>query len=93
MEMRVEDVPERSRYELTIDGRRAGLVSYRLAPGVITFVHAEIDDAYVGHGLGTRLAAAVLDDARARGLAVRPNCPFIKEFIDEHTEYADLVAA
>ena len=93
MEMRVEDVPDRSRYELTLDGERAGLVTYRLAPGVITFLHAEIDDAYEGHGLGTRLATAVLDDARARGLSVRPKCPFIKEFIKEHAEYADLVAA
>jgi predicted GNAT family acetyltransferase len=33
----------------------------------------------------------VLDDARAKSLAVRPLCPFIRKYIGEHPEYADLV--
>jgi predicted GNAT family acetyltransferase len=33
----------------------------------------------------------VLDDARARDLRVRPDCPFLAQYIDEHPEYADLV--
>ena len=91
LSIRIEDVPERRRYELTVDGKPAGIVTYRLGPGVITFVHTEVDDAYEGHGLGGRLARAVLDDARARGLAVHPLCPFIAEYIEDHPEYADLV--
>jgi predicted GNAT family acetyltransferase len=89
--LRIEDVPERERYELTVDDRLAGMITYRLGRGRITFVHAEIDDAFEGRGLGSRLARAVLDDARARGLAVRPACPFVAEYIDQHPEYADLV--
>ena len=66
--------------------------SVRLAPGRITFVHTEVDDAYAGQGLGGKLARAALDDVRARGLAVRPDCPFIKGWIAKHPDYADLVA-
>ena len=91
VDIRIEDVPERSRYELTDDGKPAGLATYKLRPGVISFLHTEIDDAYEHHGLGGRLAAAVLDDARARGLRARPVCPFIEEYIEEHPEYGDLV--
>jgi len=93
VDIRVEDVPERSQYELTVDGNPAGLVTYRLRPGVIVLVHTEVDDAYEGHGLGGRLARAVLDDARARGLRVRIVCPFIAEFVEQHPEYADLADA
>ena len=93
MDIRVEDVPERSRYELTVDGKPGGLVTYRLRPGVMVLVHTEVDDAYEGHGLGGRLARAVLDDARARGLRVRIVCPFIAEFVEQHPEYADLADA
>jgi predicted GNAT family acetyltransferase len=92
-QLQIEDVPERQRYELTIDGERAGLVTYRLEPGRITFVHAEVADRFEGQGLGGRLARAVLDDARARGLRVRPDCPFIAGYVGEHPEYADLVDA
>jgi predicted GNAT family acetyltransferase len=91
-EPRVVDVPERHRYELIVDGGVAGFVTYDRGPGVITFRHTEIEDAYEGHGLGGTLAAAVLDDARAKGLRVKPVCPFIEKYIEEHSEYADLVA-
>jgi predicted GNAT family acetyltransferase len=33
----------------------------------------------------------VLDQARADGVLVRPICPFIKEWIARHPDYADLV--
>jgi hypothetical protein len=29
---------------------------------------------------------------RGRGLAVQPDCPFIKSWITKHPDYADLVA-
>ena len=34
-----------------------------------------------------------LDDARARGLAVIPYCPFINEWLKRHPSYTDLVPA
>jgi predicted GNAT family acetyltransferase len=87
----VHDVPDRNRFEIHVDGRRAGLVAYRLAPGVITFTHTEIDDAYGGQGLGGVLVRAALDAARDRGLAVLPQCPFVRGWIAKHADYADLV--
>jgi uncharacterized protein len=39
------------------------------------------------------LIATALDDARARGLTVVPRCPFVREFIENHAEYQDLVAS
>ena len=90
-EIRVGDNPEAHRYELFADGRRVGLAAYRLTPGVITFTHTEVDPDVEGQGLGGRLVRRALDDARARGLAVRPLCPFVADFIQRNPEYADLV--
>ena len=56
----VADAPERSRFEITVDGAVAGFALYKLAPGRITFVHTEIDDAYAGHGLGASHDAGAL---------------------------------
>jgi uncharacterized protein len=91
-EARIEDNREEQRYEIWVDGSRAGMAVYRLAPGMITFVHTEIDPAHEGEGLGAQLVRAALDDARARGLAVRPVCPFVARFIRRHPDYGDLVA-
>ncbi|MFI5262299.1 MAG: GNAT family N-acetyltransferase [Candidatus Limnocylindrales bacterium] len=88
----VHDLPERHRYVITVDGATAGVAMYRLREDVITFIHTTVDDAYGGRGLGSRLAAAALDDARRRGLRVIARCPFIAGFITEHPAYQDLLA-
>ncbi|HEY2316677.1 MAG TPA: GNAT family N-acetyltransferase [Solirubrobacteraceae bacterium] len=92
MEIAVTDNPEAARYEITADGERAGFVTYRLIPGAIAFLHAEVDPARERRGLGSRLVAGALDDARARGLRVRAVCPFVAWFIENHEAYQDLMA-
>lgn len=87
----VLDVPEWSRFEIHVDGRLAGFAQYRAEPGTIRFIHTEIDEAYEGQGLGGRLARFALDAARTRGLAVYPDCPFIRGWIAKHEDYQDLV--
>jgi len=88
----VEDVPDRHRYEARIGDKLAGYAEYVLRDGGIIFVHTQVDDAFEGQGVGSALARAALDDARARGLAVEPRCPFIRGWIQRHPDYADLVA-
>jgi predicted GNAT family acetyltransferase len=91
MSPEVLDDPERSWYEARIDGHRAGVAAYRLDGAVITFTHTVVEDAYEGRGVGGALARTALDDARARGLGVVPQCPFIAGWIERHPDYADLV--
>ena len=81
------------RYEIHVDDRPAGFVSYRSVGRETVFTHTEIDESFEGKGIGSRLARAALDDVRADGRAARPLCPFIAEYIKRHPEYADLVAA
>ncbi|MFF0268518.1 GNAT family N-acetyltransferase [Kribbella sp. NPDC004536] len=91
-EISVVDAKERSRYEAVgPDGTLMGFVDYKLYPGAITFLHAETLPEFRGQGVAGRIATKSLDDARALGLQVRPACPFYEDFLEEHTEYADLV--
>jgi predicted GNAT family acetyltransferase len=89
----VVDRPEAHRYEILADGEAAGFVEYQLSPGEITFIHTEIDEAYEGKGIGSVLVRHVLEDARERGLAVLPLCPFVRGWITRHEDYLDLVPA
>jgi uncharacterized protein len=89
----VRDVPDRSRFEIEVDGRLAGFAQYRVKdPSLVVFTHTEIDDAYEGRGLGSTLVRFALDAARRRGLAVRPDCPFVRAYVARHPDaYLDLV--
>ncbi len=91
MSAAVTDNPAEHRFELKA-GDHVAVASYRLAPGVITFTHAEVPAAVSGQGIGSRLARGALEQARARGLRVVPQCPFIAAFIAKNAEFADLVS-
>jgi predicted GNAT family acetyltransferase len=90
-EITVADNADRERYEIRVDGKLAGFVKYRLRPELIELVHTEINDEFEGRGLGSRLISFALDDARGRGLAVLPSCPFVNDYIKRHRRYAELV--
>ena len=83
--------PEESRYEIHVDGERAGFTHYRTRSAALEFDHTEIDDAYEGQGLGGQLARGALDDVRANGGKVIATCPFIKGWIEKHEDYRDLL--
>ena len=90
--MTVTDNPTRRRYEAIIDGEVAGYVYYQLREGKVALIHTEVELEREGEGVGSRLAAATLDDIRARGLQIIPVCPFIRSYLKRHPEYQDLVA-
>ena len=91
MDVEVADNPDKARFEIVADGELAGFVLYHLRGHEIAFTHTETDDRFRGHGLGSRLVQASLDDARERNLVVLPYCPFVNSWIASHREYADLV--
>ena len=91
MGIEVTDNPAEHRYEIHTDGELAGFVAYRERPEGLALTHTEMDDAFEGQGLGSKLVAATLDDLRSRGLEVLPICPFVRSYIERHPEYVDLV--
>ena len=89
----VSDNASDTRYEIRVDSELAGFLLYRSHPELIELVHTEIDEEFEGRGLGSRLIAFALDDARRRRLAVLPLCPFVNDYIHRHRQYVDLVPA
>jgi predicted GNAT family acetyltransferase len=60
-------------------------------PGLIAFMHTEVEDTFAGHGIGSILIRETLEDVRRRGFEVLPFCPFVNSLIAEHREFVDLV--
>jgi predicted GNAT family acetyltransferase len=88
----VTDAPGERRYEARIDGELAGIAEYRPSEHLVTFVHTEVMSAFEGKGVGSALVRGALDDVRAQGKKVRAVCPFVKRFVEKHSdEYGDLV--
>lgn len=86
-------IPERSRYAVLVDGEVAGFtLAKEGADGVLLFSHTEVDDAYEGQGLASKLVAGALDDVRASGRRIEVTCEYVLGFLEKHPEYQDLLA-
>ena len=92
METTVQDAPEAARYEIRDGDKVLGFVAYQRRGDTVVFTHTEVDPDAGESGLGSTLVRAALDDVRAQGGSVVPQCSFVHGWIDRHQEYADLVA-
>lgn len=89
-EFRHEETGGAGRYILDVDGQAAELVYRADAPGVIRIVHTEVPPQLGGRGLGGRLVAHAVAEARRRGLKIIPSCSFAAREFARHPEFADV---
>jgi len=78
------------RIEIERDGKVAYL-EYSLGGNVLELIHTEVPKELRGMGLASALAERALKWAREKGYKVDVICPFVREYITKHAEYADLV--
>jgi len=90
----VRDHPAEHRYENFEGDQLAGFSEYKLTTTKIAFTHTQVDPSYGGRGMARQLVTEELEDARTRGLAVLPFCPYVRKVItDGPGQYLDLVPA
>ena len=78
------------RFEITVDGH-TGFLRYAKTDDRIELIQTEVPPELGGRGLGGVLAQAALEYAKQAGLKVIPHCPFVKKYLERHTEYAPLL--
>lgn len=82
---------ESDRFSIALEGQPAGFTQFVESEGRRIFFHTVVDPAFEGKGLASRLVRQALDATRADGLRVVPVCPYVKSFLEEHDEWADLL--
>jgi predicted GNAT family acetyltransferase len=81
----------KQRYELHQDDALA-IAAYERRGDVIVFTHTVVPAALQGKGIASRLIKHALDDVRAQGLKIDPQCEFVAAYLDRHPEERDLLA-
>ncbi|OBJ73825.1 GNAT family N-acetyltransferase [Mycobacterium sp. 1274756.6] len=87
----ITTVNKNDRFEIHVDGQRAGRADYVDTDGQRIFHHTKVDDEFAGQGLAGKLIAAALQKTRAAGKRVVPVCSFVASYLDKHDEYRDIV--
>ena len=85
-----------SRYELVVGERVVSVLDHvdddTGEVPVRAFTHTYTEPGERDRGYGERVVTAALEEARAEGRRVEAACWFVREFIDEHPAYRDLLA-
>lgn len=81
--------PSARRFHADVDGGRA-VAAYERREDVLVLTHTTVPPQAEGRGVGSALAREALAFARAEGLRVVPECPFMAAWLDRNPEYRDL---
>ena len=91
----IRDNRELRRVEaLAEDGQVAGFAEYQISVDGDTFDfdHTEVDERFEGEGIGSQLAAGVMEFVRAEGGRIIPTCSFLRSWMEDHEDTQDLLA-
>ena len=92
IEIRHEETGSKGRYVIAgPDGAEAEMTYSRLGETRIIIDHTGVPDAFRGQGVGVRLVARAVEDARAAGRTIIPLCPFAASQFRRHPEWADVL--
>ncbi len=59
---------------------------YELGGGVMRIYHTFVPELERGKGLAERLALAGFELAEEKGMKVKPDCDYLKRFVEKHSE-------
>ena len=88
----IEDTGSKGRYVVRgADGAEAEMTFSKVGASQIIIDHTGVPDAFRGQGVGARLVARAVEDARAQGKTIIPLCPFAAAQFRRHPEWADVL--
>lgn len=92
--IKLEQTDSKGRYFIEgPDGSVAEMTFTKSGAKTIIIDHTGVPDAFRGQGVGAKLVARAVEDARAQGKKIIPLCPFAASQFKRHPEWADLLGA
>ncbi|MET3793375.1 GNAT family N-acetyltransferase [Aquamicrobium terrae] len=93
-EIRKAEDGGKGRYVLPMPGGEEAYLTYvRSSPDHILIDYSFVPPSARGKGVGARLVAHAVEDARANGMRITPVCGYVAAEFRRHREWADVLAA
>jgi predicted GNAT family acetyltransferase len=78
-------------YRAWINDDEVAILTYKIVGHRFVLLSTSVVPGFRNHGIASELIAHVLDDIRGSGRTVTVICPAVREFIDHHPQYEDLL--
>ena len=92
IEVRHNNDDKHGSFEASIEGNKAGLMTYTWA-GEERFIidHTEVEAAYNGKGVGKEMLIKAVEFARQNNKKIIPLCPFAKATFQKNADLQDFL--
>ena len=85
-------ITDNNLFELKVGQSIAYIEFDKIEPNILDFVHTEVPADLSGKGVGSKLVEGALKYCKDNELKIIPSCPFVKSFIQKHSQWSDLVS-
>jgi len=82
MDAKVKHDEKGCKFDLIVDGKAGGYLSYEICDGCLDIQHTVVNAELRGNGLGEVLITAATDYAGNNGLKIVPTCSYAKKLLD-----------
>ena len=91
--LQVEHDPVAHRFQARVPSGTAVLAYAPAGPGLLELYSTQVPAPDRGRGVGGRLVEAAVAYARGQGMRIIPTCSYVAQWLREHPDQGDLVAA
>lgn len=84
--------PVARRFFTVVEGCEAETTYHYDGETVLVISHTGVPRPIEGRGIASELIRAVFEFARSANLKVRPACSYAAAWVQQHTQYADIIA-
>jgi len=81
MDAKVKHDEKGCKFDLIVDGKAGGYLSYEICDGCLDIQHTVVNAELRGNGFGEVLMAAATDYTRKSGLKIVPTCSYAKKLL------------
>ena len=91
--LQVEHDPAAHRFQARVSSGTAVLAYAPAGPGLLELYSTYVPAPDRGHGIGGRLVEVAVAYARGQGMHIIPTCWYVAQWLREHPEHSDVIAA
>ncbi|MBW3630658.1 MAG: N-acetyltransferase [Gemmatimonadetes bacterium] len=89
----VEHVPAEKRFVVRLESGEAELTYLERSGRVLDLFHTFVPPEARGQGVGEVLVERAFAHARENGNRIRASCPFVRNWLEDHPEQAEIVVS
>lgn len=91
MKLNIQHDKDKHRFYVEIDGKISELKYKKIDDKTLEYYHTYVPEELRDQGIASFITQHALEYAKKQGYSIISSCPFVKQYLDDHPEFADVI--